>query len=301
MEKDGFVEVIAFLNHPYLVERKTTRGDLETIAKGSGGNNKGRFEFGTLMDQRTLAIRATQGHSRGDGVEEDSLPITTDVVYLVLGTTLSAAQSVAKEGINRGERAHVHFYNCNREGGLMASTQSTRCAQVVIVVSGAHAKDEGIVLYKSSNNVALSAGANGFILPRYIRSVFSIPDMKLLRPSVGGVWRIAEPVQGGNAFGENSDYGDDIPDAPQGLVVPEDQSLFDIDAEGCFDEEESSVEKKTAPGKLEPSRRLVGGKVRHTQKPSECVGPSKKPDGYRMMMGSIEVEAFPKTGGSPHQ
>lgn len=80
MQKGGFVDVIAFPNHPHLVERKTTIGDLGQIARWAGGNDKGRFEFGTMSGRRPRAIRATHGHSRNIGAVGDSLPIASDVV-----------------------------------------------------------------------------------------------------------------------------------------------------------------------------------------------------------------------------
>ena len=83
-------------------------------------------------------------------------------------------------------------------------------------------------------------GANGVILPLYMRSAFSWPDMKLIWGSVDGVWRIGTPAHDGVPFGEDSEYGDDIPTAPHGMEVEWGQFLLDSAAESWFDHGELS-------------------------------------------------------------
>ena len=68
------------------------------------------------------------------------------------------------------------------------NTQSVCNAQVLTAASSANASDEGVVLYKTSDNAMPSVGVGGIVAPRYIRSIYMMPGFKLLWSSVGGHW-----------------------------------------------------------------------------------------------------------------
>ena len=80
-----------------MIERHVTRGDVFHIVRGGGGNNKKRFEIGTLYDEVTEAVRAAQGHSLGIGVGPGVLPLATNLTYVVNGTSLQAAKNISNQ------------------------------------------------------------------------------------------------------------------------------------------------------------------------------------------------------------
>ena len=126
-------------------------------------------------------IRATQGNSANLGVDEDALPIDEEVLYVAHGTSLKAARSIVLEGIDPGERLHVHFRECTPNGHLLDDISMRQHTKVVIAVSAAHAREEGIVFHRSTNDVVLSAGIDGTIPPRFNRCVLEYPSLRALR------------------------------------------------------------------------------------------------------------------------
>ena len=177
MRRDGFVTVRGLLNHPYKVEREAAELDIDGIVAGLGGNRKFKFERSTSHGGETHMIRATQCHSENSGVVDDIFPIDEEVLYAAHGTSLDAAMAIVLNGLGRFERIHVHFHKCTVAGHVLDGTQMRHNTQVAIVVSAAHAREEGIVFYRSSNDVILSAGANGIIHPRFSHRVIEYPSL----------------------------------------------------------------------------------------------------------------------------
>ena len=85
----------------------TTMGDIRLIVNGEGGNNKLRFE----LSRWGRCVRCAQGHSSGSGVRPNVLPVATDLKYIIHGASLAAARCIAREGMRKGDRLHVHFTN----------------------------------------------------------------------------------------------------------------------------------------------------------------------------------------------
>ena len=114
-------------------------------------------------------IQATQGHSRELGVSEDALPVDEEVLYVAHETSMEASGDIVVNGLSRCGRLRVHFRARDSSGELRETSQMRLGTQVSIAVSAAHAREEGLVCYRSSNNVILSAGQQGVIHPRFIR------------------------------------------------------------------------------------------------------------------------------------
>ena len=79
MQKGGFVDAITFLNPPYILESAAYLADSQQIVRGPGWGNNIRFDFRTLDDQHSRAIRASKGHSRHVGAVGASLPSAPNV------------------------------------------------------------------------------------------------------------------------------------------------------------------------------------------------------------------------------
>ena len=181
-----------------------------------------------MKDARTRAIRDAQGHSLGSGVGADVLPIVEDVYYHGHATTRSAVEQILATGLNRQQRLHVHFYECNRYGHLHRGAVS-RQAEVILVISASHARSEGIVFHRSSNDVILSAWLDGVIAPKYFRYVYQLPRLN--------------PIWQRQVEEEEGDHGP----IPNGLIPS--QCGFDpwFDQEDLFEESEEGKLPNDAP------------------------------------------------------
>ena len=130
-----------------------------------GKNNKNRFE----INRDISFIRCTQGHSVWSGVRPDCLPVVTNLEYVAHGESQEAVQSIARDGLSRCARLRVHFYECGRHGRLLGNESIRSGPGALVVVSAHQCIEDGMVFYRSSNNVILTVGFGGFVEPHYFR------------------------------------------------------------------------------------------------------------------------------------
>ena len=114
MQRGGFTPLRRLLDHPYMVARKVTLGDVYHIVRGGGGGGLNALRIGSVGRRGVVvggpeAISASQGHSLGIGADPDVLPSSNDVSYVAHGTSSNAARRIAEHGLNRGDRVHMHF------------------------------------------------------------------------------------------------------------------------------------------------------------------------------------------------
>ena len=111
MYVEGRVPVRTVCELKRQIDLRATIGDIRLIAACGGDKGKRRFEI-SKCDRR---IRCAQGQSSGSGVRPDVLQIAQGAKYVIHGTTLAAAHCIEKEGIRKGDRLHVHFYECGAD------------------------------------------------------------------------------------------------------------------------------------------------------------------------------------------
>lgn len=119
-----------------------SREELEAVVRG---NDKKRF---ALTDGGTR-IRASQGHSVP--VELGLEPLTPPAV-LYHGTGHGSAEAVAREGLRRMERHHVHL---SIEPDTARRVGARHGRPVVFAVDAAGLHDAGVTFYRSDNGVWL--------------------------------------------------------------------------------------------------------------------------------------------------
>jgi putative RNA 2'-phosphotransferase len=114
-------------------------------------NNKSRFQ----LDAEGGRIRACQGHSL------DDMPVTLDALEaswtpwagersIWHGTRVEAVDSIARDGIHRGGRTHVHLAEAtNSRVGKRANVA------VLLEVSAAALRERGHAIFESQNGVIL--------------------------------------------------------------------------------------------------------------------------------------------------
>jgi 2'-phosphotransferase len=118
-------------------------------------------------------VRATQGHSIA-AVEDDELlvPIedASEVPMAVHGTTRAAWDVIRDAGLNRMRRNHIHVA-VDVPGSDKVVSGARASSKVLIFVDVAKAMADGIVFYKSNNNVIRTRGLDGVLAPKYIHHV----------------------------------------------------------------------------------------------------------------------------------
>ena len=107
MEDEDWSTIETVRDLPRLFEMRTTMGDLRLIVNG-GDNRKRRLE----LSRGGRRILCSQGHSAGSGVRPYILPIEPSMMYLIHGVSIPAAKFIAKEGLYKRQRPHMHFYEC---------------------------------------------------------------------------------------------------------------------------------------------------------------------------------------------
>jgi len=169
IRKDGFVrlrEIMKLRNFkPY---------NLEELMAVVYFDEKERHTMVRDMDGELL-IRANQGHTM-KVVESDLLleQITEDMDAgeAVHGTYLVHWPFIKRQGLSKVARNHIHLANGLPEDGKIRGMRST--AELFIYVDIQAAIADGIIFYRSKNEVILTQGADGWLPPKYFSKVVRI-------------------------------------------------------------------------------------------------------------------------------
>ena len=190
MQRDGFMPLDDIIMLESMTILFATLGEVKRIVRGTGWNNKGRFEIGVMRDGHTTAIRSAQGHSQSSGVADDILPLADGLVTLIHGATYRAARSIVKEGISKMDRLRVHLYESDLEGRPIRDDAKMRVSSEVIAeVSAERCERYGLIFHKSSNGVILtSGGEDGTIPADCILRIRQLPEYNVLWSSMANVW-----------------------------------------------------------------------------------------------------------------
>ncbi|KAI9260754.1 phosphotransferase KptA/Tpt1 [Phascolomyces articulosus] len=173
MRPDGYVVLSDILA---LAKFKTYTGeDIEHVVKT---NDKQRFKL-TEIDSVWM-IRANQGHSIKNVNQDELLErIGTPESIVIHGTSLNNWQQIKTQGLSRMNRLHIHFaIGLPGESGVISGMRAT--SQVYIYIDMEKAMHDGIVFYRSSNNVILTEGQNGVLLVKYFKQVVDCQGKSLL-------------------------------------------------------------------------------------------------------------------------
>jgi len=147
----GWVEVDALLAGLAAHGLALTRTQLTEVVVAS---DKQRFAF----DRDGERIRANQGHSVP--VDLQLVPEQPPAV-LFHGTVASAVDAIAREGLSRRGRHHVHL---SPDAATARSVGGRRGRPVVLVVAAGEMWDDGLSFFRSANGVWLT----GHVPPRYL-------------------------------------------------------------------------------------------------------------------------------------
>ncbi|KAJ3125804.1 tRNA 2'-phosphotransferase 1 [Nowakowskiella sp. JEL0407] len=165
---DGFVEVDELLRHPKLKDVS-----FEVIKEVVDTNDKKRF----LMEEKEVdgrsvwMIRANQGHSLENvEVEMEEISDPSEIPIVIHGTYNKYWPSIVANGLSKISRKHIHFaVGKLGEDGVISGMRRT--ADVYIYIDAEKAMKDGIKFLRSHNNVILSSGIDGVIMPEYFLKV----------------------------------------------------------------------------------------------------------------------------------
>lgn len=163
---DGFVLVEDLLALPQL--KNVTPEQIQDVVKT---DEKQRYSM-RKTDEKWF-IRANQGHSIKSVESDELLTLVTDAsafTCCVHGTTYLAWKEIKKHGLNKMKRRHIHFSSKPFQSAeIVSGMRST--SEVLIAINLPLALEDGVLFYVSDNQVLLSEGVNGIILPCYFASV----------------------------------------------------------------------------------------------------------------------------------
>jgi 2'-phosphotransferase len=171
VRSDGYVEVLEVLELP---DFATDGFSVEEVESVVARDNKGRFSL-QFRDGRLL-IRANQGHTIptvSDAELLERIADGADIPVCVHGTSLRAWSDILETGgLSRMSRNHIHFAPGLPGAAEVVSGFRAGCEVAIFVDARKAMATDGIVFFKSANNVILTTGnSDGIITLRYIRRV----------------------------------------------------------------------------------------------------------------------------------
>ena len=143
LSKEGWVRVDDLLSALREHGRPLTREELEAIV---ATNDKQRFAFST----DGARVRANQGHSVDVELGYES---TMPPAVLYHGTVERFLASIRRDGLQKGERRHVHL-SATPETAVAVGRRRGR--PIVLEVAATEMVSRGFVFYRSENGVWLT-------------------------------------------------------------------------------------------------------------------------------------------------
>lgn len=138
-------------------ELKITREQLQEIVDA---DEKGRYKIATVA--YADVIKAVQGHSTEQVAIDYPMAMPTDVLFH--GTPAHNVDSILKDGLNSGERHHVHMSQ-DTVTAEQVGLRGTNKAAILRVDAEQMVKD-GFVFYQAENGVWL---VEGVVAPKYLK------------------------------------------------------------------------------------------------------------------------------------
>jgi len=173
---DGYVAVSEVLNLQQF--KNLTLSDIVRVVQF---NEKERF--GLTTENEIIFIRAQQGHSikgLNDSLLLERIISPKDIVSCIHGTYRKAWVQIKAVGLRRMSRNHIHFApGLPNDKGVISGMRKT--CEIYIYVDTESSMRDGIIFYRSKNNVILSYGFDGVLPVRYFKKVVDVENGQELR------------------------------------------------------------------------------------------------------------------------
>ena len=177
--KNGFIEMADVISHGDMRALSATREDVYRIVQGDGGNFKKRFELGKMENGKS-AIRTSQGHSVNSGVTSEYLQNIGNPGVVVHGTTLENARSICRHGLERVDRLHIHLGRMIKDHRGERAEGIRNHSETGVIFDGGGCVEEGVIFFRSANDVILTEGLDGRLPARLVRKVILIRSGQVL-------------------------------------------------------------------------------------------------------------------------
>jgi len=169
IRKDGYVRL-----RDIMKLRNFKPYNLEELMAVVYFDEKERFTMVREFDGELL-IRANQGHTMKVVESDMLLELVVDpetVTECVHGTYLVHWPFIKKQGLSKVARNHIHLANGMPEDGKIRGMRAT--AELFVYVDVPKAMEEGVIFYRSKNDVILTQGINGWLPPKYFHKAVRI-------------------------------------------------------------------------------------------------------------------------------
>lgn len=178
IDNSGFIAVNELLSHNRLKTHKTTLEDIERIVRE---NEKQRFKLAEddtreATNGNNLVICANQGHSiktiTNDNLEPilDASQMPSQVFHGTYSKTLPLINQTG--GLKTMTRNHIHLTD-NLD-------YLRKSCDIMIYINVIKCIEDGILFYKSENNVYLTSGIDGVLPVKYFDKVMKRANMQII-------------------------------------------------------------------------------------------------------------------------
>lgn len=175
IDKNGYVDVDVILSHKRFISKKFTLNEIQSVV---ANDLKQRYALDVLPNGK-IRIKANQGHSMANvQMTLSRIDDASKVPIVVHGTFYRFWDKIKAEGLKRMNRNHIHLTENERFTVDTSGFRSSSEILIFIVISKAMA--DGVVFYRSANNVILTEGINGVLLNTYFTKVIDRVTKKQL-------------------------------------------------------------------------------------------------------------------------
>ncbi len=170
MTKEGYVSLFDIYRLNLKELQNIYIDDIKEIVATS---EKKRLELKSINEKENrIFIRATQGHNLivGNMIDDNlafkHIDLSTHIQYIYHGTKYEYLDLILKDGLKRMNRKHIHFVeNINRDKQISGFK---KISNAILKIDMKKCMEDGIVFYKSTNDVILTEGIDGIIPTKYI-------------------------------------------------------------------------------------------------------------------------------------
>lgn len=166
IDKNGYIDVDVILSNQRFISKKFSLNEIRNVVTN---DRKQRFALDTLPNGK-IRIKANQGHSMANvqltlsKIEDASkLPIA------VHGTYYRFWEKIKAEGLKRLTRNHIHL--TEKEEFTVEASGYRSSSEILVYINVSKAMGDGVVFYRSANDVILTEGINGVLSNAYFSKV----------------------------------------------------------------------------------------------------------------------------------
>lgn len=172
---NGYIDVDVILKNERFVCKKFTLSDVQNVVKN---DPKQRFALETLPNGK-MRVRCNQGHSMANvQLTLTRIDDASKLPIVVHGTYYQYWDKIKADGLKRMNRNHIHMTECEQFSDNTSGFRSS--SEILIYINVSNAMSDGIVFYRSANNVILTEGINGILSSKYFTKVIDRVTKKQL-------------------------------------------------------------------------------------------------------------------------